>query len=725
MTNRLAQETSPYLLQHADNPVHWWAWGPDALAHAKASGKPILLSVGYAACHWCHVMAHESFEDEVTAAVMNDLFVNIKVDREERPDIDAIYMGALHRLGEQGGWPLTMFLDSDARPFWGGTYFPPTSRYGKPGFQQVLRQVADIYANDRETVDHNAHHITAMLAERAVTDRVFQITDGSLEDLTARLLRAVDPENGGLQGAPKFPQWNFFWLLWRGAIRYDQPLAKAAVEKTLAQICQGGIYDHLGGGFARYSVDERWLVPHFEKMLYDNALLIDLMTHVYRETRNPLFEVRIAETVAWLEREMIASDGAGGGAFAASLDADSEGEEGKFYVWTFDDLVEVLGADVAKVFGHIYDVAPQGNWAGDHNAPHATGEARKPTAILNRLGSRELMSDAEEAKLAILRAKLLAVRSKRVRPGWDDKVLADWNGLMISALAHASQVFGQPTWLALAQRAFRFVETRMQPDHRLRHATRAGRTTASATASDYANMIAAALALHTATGDDAYLATAQRWTAILDSHYWVADEAPGAPASTNGSGLSVNGNGAHPPAAASHAGGKATPFSGGYATTADDTTDVIVRLRAAADDAVPSANAIMLGNLVHLFLLTGDVDSTIARAEAIQRGFAADLARSLTGHTGFLAQSIDLIAPQQIVIVEGDGADLLMHAIHHLSLPGALVLRTRTPPHGIPTSSEGIAAAYVCLGTQCSAAMTDPALLTEHLLALRRANPRA
>jgi uncharacterized protein YyaL (SSP411 family) len=353
--NRLAGEISPYLLQHKDNPVHWWAWGPQALAEAKASGKPILLSVGYAACHWCHVMAHESFADPATAAVMNELFVNIKVDREERPDIDAIYMRALHSLGEQGGWPLTMFLDGDARPFWGGTYFPPTPRYGRPSFTGVLREVARIYREEPDKVRHNAELLLRALNAKEDSPSPAALTDAALADLTGRLAGAVDLQHGGLKGAPKFPQWSFFWLLWRGAIRYQHTASKHAVDTTLTHICQGGIYDHLGGGFARYAVDERWLVPHFEKMLYDNALLTDLLCETYRETSNPLFAARIDETVTWVLREMVAD----GGAFAASLDADSEGEEGKYYVWSKAEILDVLGEADAAVFATAYDVTEQ------------------------------------------------------------------------------------------------------------------------------------------------------------------------------------------------------------------------------------------------------------------------------------------------------------------------------------------------------------------------------
>ncbi|MGQ0674199.1 MAG: thioredoxin domain-containing protein [Hyphomicrobium sp.] len=672
--NRLRYETSPYLLQHRDNPVHWWAWGADALAEAKRTGKPILLSVGYAACHWCHVMAHESFEDAATAAVMNDLFVNIKVDREERPDIDAIYMGALHKLGQQGGWPLTMFLDADARPFWGGTYFPPESRWGRPGFSDVLREVARIYREEPERVEHNGEALTRMLADAGSDPDGPPITEPMIADIVSRMVRAVDPVHGGINGAPKFPQWSFFWLLWRGAIRYDNAEARRAVEITLANICQGGIYDHLAGGFARYSTDERWLAPHFEKMLYDNALLIDLLTEVWRETQNPLFKVRVEETVAWLLAEMVAE----GGGFAASLDADSEGEEGKFYVWTTAEIGRVLGPDDAAYFAAAYDVAPDGNWEGH--------------TILNRLGELELRSADEEARLAVLRGKLLATRAARVRPGWDDKVLADWNGLAIAALSRAAVVFDRPDWLAAARRAFDFVRSSMTVEGRLLHSWRDGRAKVPATASDYANMTWAGLRLHEATLDPDVLTAAIGWTAVLDRHYW-------------------------------------SNTAGGYATTADDTRDVIVRMRTAQDDATPNANAVQLANLVALFLVTGDPGFG-ATAERLLQSFASDVARNLLSHCGLMAASIDLVNPQLVVVSAGDGesGQHLVTATKAVSIPGAATYLFEKPstmslPNGLDGKfgTQPRSVAYVCIGPQCSAPISDAAVLSSELKVARRA----
>ena len=671
--NRLALETSPYLLQHKDNPVHWWAWGPEALAEAKNTGKPILLSVGYAACHWCHVMAHESFEDEPTAQLMNDLYINIKVDREERPDIDALYMSALMRFNEQGGWPLTMFLDSGARPFWGGTYFPKQSQYGRPAFATVLLQIAQVFQNEPEKVQANAERIMLDLAQRSGAGDGRTLSDLAVRDLTTKLAHAVDGEHGGLSGAPKFPQWNVFWLLWRAAMRFDDDACKQAVITTLRNICQGGIYDHVGGGFARYSVDEIWLVPHFEKMLYDNALLIDLMTDVWRETQDPLLLHRVRETVGWLEREMIAE----GGGFASSLDADSEGEEGKFYVWSLSEVQEILGADDAAFFAKVYDVTEDGNFEGH--------------SILNRLNSQALLSEAEEIRLSQMRCKLFGRRASRIRPGWDDKVLADWNGLMIAALSRAAVVFEMPAWLALSESAFDCIASRMtQSNGRLWHSYRAGKTKAPATASDYANMTWAALRLHQATGKAAYLDHARKWTDILNRHHW--DEE-----------------------------------TGGYCTAADDTDDVVVRMRPAHDDAVPNANAIQLSNLIALWALTGEA-AFEKRARDLYNSFQMDLARAPVGHCGLIAAGLDLSGLAQIVISGSQSASAaaLRHTLHSKSIPGALeYLVSDMTGQGLPVAisskagTADISMAYICSGPVCGLPVDEPDALFKRLNEVR------
>jgi uncharacterized protein YyaL (SSP411 family) len=634
--NRLGGETSPYLLQHKDNPVHWRPWGEAALAEARATGKPILLSVGYAACHWCHVMAHESFEDEATAAVMNDLFINIKVDREERPDVDAIYMGALHELGEQGGWPLTMFLTSDAEPFWGGTYFPKEQGFGRPAFVSVLKEVARVYRDEPDKVRQNAEVLKDRLKPAHKVSASAPPPEEMLADLARRMVQAIDPVNGGIRGAPKFPQPQFFEFLWRAGLRYALPNPLEAVNLTLTHIAQGGIYDHLGGGFSRYSVDERWLVPHFEKMLYDNAQLIELMTCSWRESKSKLFEQRIAETVEWLLREMLVP----GGGFAASLDADSEGEEGKFYVWSAGEIAGTLDADDSGLFGEIYDVTPSGNWEG-HN-------------ILNRLRSLELRDDATEAKLSSIRERLLAHRDSRIRPGFDDKVLADWNGLMIAALAKAAETFDKPQWLAVARAAFEFVSTKMIANGRLMHAYRAGEAKPPATANDYANMIRAALALANVTGKRAYVERAREWTEILDKHYWAND-------------------------------------IGGYYFVADDTSDLIVRPLSGQDEATPNANGVMVSNLMALYLWTGE-ERYRQRAGAVLEAFAGAMRQNVLAHAGLLASEFDAFAPALVVFVVPEGGDArrLRGALRDVSLPGAVVqevwdgeaLPASSPAHG-------------------------------------------
>ena len=672
MRNTLGDETSPYLLQHRDNPVHWQPWGPAALALARELDKPILLSVGYAACHWCHVMAHESFEDAEIAALMNELFVNIKVDREERPDIDAIYMNALHLLGQQGGWPLTMFLTPDGAPFWGGTYFPPESRWGRPGFPDILRRIHEIYRDDRDKVVQNTELLVGALRDMggkaAANDAAAALTADILDQAAQRILDQVDMIDGGLRGAPKFPQPPLFALLWRAYLRTGESAYREAVTVTLDRMCQGGIYDHLGGGFARYATDAVWLVPHFEKMLYDNALLIELLTDAWRDSRHPLYARRVQETVDWIEREMIAENGA----FAASLDADSEGEEGRFYVWSEAEIDAVLGT-AAPAFKAAYGVTAAGNWEGK--------------VILNRSGGPPLGAEAAEAELERCRALLLAARAARVRPGWDDKVLADWNGLMIAALAQAARAFGHEAWLARAQAAFAAVVRDLSAGDRLLHAYRAGRARHSAVLDDYAAMIRAALALFEATMEGRYLAQAERWADSVAAHYHDAE-------------------------------------NGGYFYSADDAEALITRTRTVVDNATPAGNGVMAENLARLYLLTGQ-ERYRARAQEILDAFAGDVRQNALAAPSLL-NGFDLLlnATQIVIIGEADdpAADALARAA--FSAPARnLVLQRLRPGAALPPTHPaqskgpraGAATAYVCVGTTCSAPITDANALADAL----------
>jgi uncharacterized protein YyaL (SSP411 family) len=669
--NRLAQETSPYLLQHKDNPVDWWAWGPEALTAAKANNKPILLSVGYAACHWCHVMAHESFEDDATARVMNDLFVNIKVDREERPDIDQIYMSALHHLGEHGGWPLTMFLTPDGEPIWGGTYFPKTSRYGKPAFVDVLREISRLFREEPEKIEQNR---AALMRELAATARAgvgATIGVDALNSAARQLGGIIDPVNGGTRGAPKFPQGALFELLWRAGLRTGEARYFAAVEISLDHICEGGIYDHLGGGFSRYSVDERWLVPHFEKMLYDNAQLLELLAIAYQRGGKALYRQRARETFAWLKREMTTEDGG----FSASLDADSEGEEGKFYVWSSDEIIKQLGIEDGEFFARYYDVTPAGNFEG-HN-------------ILNRLKPVP-RSEADDARLAALREKLLAVRATRVRPGLDDKVLADWNGLMIAALTNAGLIFDEPSWIALASRAFDFIVGTMMRGDRLGHSFRDGKLKFPGLASDFAAMIRAALALHEATGQKKYLDQALAWQHALDRDYINAER-------------------------------------GTYYLTAADAEGLVIRPAATTDEATPNHNAVAAQNLIRLAVLAGD-DAWREQADRLIGAIAPQVAENLYMHMALLnAIDLRLGAAEIVVTGEGEGADALLAAARRISPPSRIVLHAPSAaalPENHPARAKIAAAkapqAFVCIGETCSLPVTDPAALTAATEAVRQ-----
>ena len=660
--NLLGRETSPYLLQHKDNPVHWHAWGEDAFQRALAEDKPVLLSIGYAACHWCHVMAHESFESPEIAALMNAKFVNIKVDREERPEIDTIYMSALAMMGQRGGWPLTMFLTPEKMPFYGGTYFPPEARFGHPAFPDVLNGAADLYAKEKDKIRQNVAAIKdglQRMSEAPPKGHAGIYGPAQIDAVAEQALGLMDDINGGTRGAPKFPQPVFLGLLWRAYKRGGEERFRIAVTNTLTHMSQGGIYDHLGGGYARYSTDEIWLAPHFEKMLYDNAQLIELLAEVHAETGAPLFEQRLRESIHWSLAELRQD----GGAFAGTLDADSEGAEGTFYVWTEAEIDTALG-DAAAAFKDVYGVTGGGNWEGK--------------TILNRLDHLDLGEADEEAALAAARLRLRAVRARRERPGLDDKILTDWNGLMIAALARAGAMFAEVAWIDAARDAFQFVAGLESDAGRLRHSSRLGIQKDTDVIDDYAQMIRAALALYQATMAPEYLQAAQRWTGTANDYFWDAND-------------------------------------GGYYFSPDDAADVIVRTRTASDNATPAGNGTMVENLARLYFLTGEADHLV-RAEAIIDLFGRQPPDQYLGMPGILNGYDFLSAAVQVVVVgEGEAVQALAQVARASGHPNLVLLQMEDGaalPPGHPaagkTAIDGRAAVYVCVGTTCGLPVSEP-----------------
>ncbi|MEP3276464.1 MAG: thioredoxin domain-containing protein [Stappiaceae bacterium] len=671
-SNLLSRETSPYLIQHMDNPVHWHPWNSDALKRAQMENKPILLSIGYAACHWCHVMAHESFEDPGVAAVMNELFVSIKVDREERPDIDHIYMSALHQLGEQGGWPLTMFLTPEGKPFWGGTYFPKEAKWGRPGFVSVLREISRLFQEEPDKIRQNEHNLMTRLAMRP--DNAATVTPELFDKASERLLAMMDPENGGTKGAPKFPQCSFLHLLLRaghnsGNIAYDD-----AVLLTLEKICQGGIYDHLGGGFARYSVDQFWLAPHFEKMLYDNAQLLDLLLIAYKLTGNNLFRLRIEETLTWLEREMLTSEGA----YSASLDADTEGEEGRYYVWQEAEIDQHLSAHSRDDFKKLYDILPQGNWEGK--------------TILNRLHTSGTEFDETAANYEGERELLLNARQQRVRPAVDDKILADWNGLLIGALANLSAAgISRESTLEMAQRAFRFIQEKMKKGDLYGHSWRKDILLYPGQLSDQAAVIHAALGLYQATFDTDYLEVAKLTLEELLPAY--RDEQ-----------------------------------GGGFFMTAAEADDLILRPKYCHDDAVPNANGLLAMELVRLYHLTGE-ENYRSLYEEIFNCFSADIPANVFGTATLLSAFDFSLNATSIVIVSPDkeACDDLLRIARKQSNPNLILsVLTSTDQLADNHPAKGKAAidnrptAFICPGQTCLAPIQSLSEFENTLRSLNR-----
>lgn len=655
--NRLYRATSPYLLQHRDNPVDWYEWGEEALQTALAEDKPILLSIGYAACHWCHVMAHESFEDADTAALMNRNFVNIKVDREERPDIDQIYMEGLHRLGIQGGWPLTAFLTPKGELFWAGTYFPPTARHGLPAFRSLLQAVSAAWVERRDEVVASAHGVkeaTALALTPAGQDTTsFQEHD--FDRYVSESVSRLDPVLGG-GSAPKFPNipsLESLLLAAQGEVA-DQAVRQQALL-WLKSLCLGGIYDHLGGGLHRYAVDSRWLVPHFEKMLYDNALVLRALVFALpltpTEDLRSLFRKRIEETIHCLIRDFSAP----GGGFSSSLDADSEGEEGRYYVWGPQEIPEYLQGDALALVSQVYDIKPSGNWEGQ--------------TILHRLHFRGWgYSAEEEAKLGEARSVLFKARQRRIAPAVDDKVLTDWNGMAIRAIADCGFILNRPDWIVLAENLFHSISESVDSKGRLVHSRRDRMIKQGAFLSDLAAMVNAGVTLYALTGKQQFEQSIRSWIEQAFTHHGDDD--------------------------------------GTFYFSADDGTDTPLRAYQDRDEATPSASGQWLEALQRAALVLSDA-TLQNHADALAQGLWSRL-RQPHGHAAILNALRLNLEPRKLVISEKNGA--LADIARSWPDPSRLDVILDPDTCTAQWKNEK-PAAWLCSGPVCLPPVHDPAAL--------------
>ena len=667
-TNRLANETSPYLLQHAHNPVDWYPWGEEAFAKARSEDKPLFLSIGYSACHWCHVMERESFENEEIAAFLNAGFVSIKVDREERPDVDSIYMQAVQMMTGHGGWPMSMFLTPEGEPFYGGTYFPPQDRYGMPSFMTVLRHVSDAYRNRRSDVADASAEMRAVLNSVAAAPSGAEISHTLLHNLAARAADNFDRVHGGFGGAPKFPpSMSLEFLLQIAAATSDEAL-ELIVDFTLRKMAEGGIYDQLGGGFHRYSVDARWLVPHFEKMLYDNALLTRLYVHAWQRGREPLFEKVARETIGFIQREMTSPEGG----FYSTLDADSEGVEGKFYVWSRAEVEELIGDDAA-IFCDLFDVTAHGNWE-ETNILHVVSSIAE---VSKRHGVT-----LEQAHASIERAKerLFTHRATRIRPGRDEKILAGWNGWMLAAISEAAMAFDSSTFRELARRNAEFLLHKMFLDGRLQRSFKDGRARIPALLEDYAGVAWGLLAAFEALQDRRYLdRAAELADAILERF---SDEA-----------------------------------SGGFYDTPTDHEKLIARPKDLMDNATPSGNSTAAEVLLKLSIYLGDEQYRIAAESAIRASLG--LAQRYPSAFGYLLSAANYLAfgAKELVLTgRGEKRDALLRVISETYVPRRVLIASAQDDLPLAEGKPNdVARAYVCEGYRCEAPVDEPGELRKRL----------
>ncbi len=675
--NRLANETSPYLLLHKDNPVDWWPWGPEALAAARDQNKPILLSIGYTACHWCHVMEQESFADAATAQLMNDNFICIKVDKEERPDIDQIYQAAANIMGHSGGWPLTTALTPKGEPFFAGTYFPKEERAGQVPFTKMLTDLARAYKEEGPQVATGTARVLDQLKTLWHRDMRGAPDQISLDMAAIRIGQRFDMFFGGPNGATKFPSATLLEVLWRAFLRTNMPQFLQLTTVTLDNMLLGGMYDHVGGGFFRYSIDDRWILPNFEKTLNDNAMLIEIMTSLWQFNRNNLCKSRVAETIDWMLRDMKVQDG-----FASGLDSDTDGEEGKYYAWTEAEVDAALKGTFLQKFKQAYNVHRDGHLRGK-NIPYRIG-AVAPFP----------QSDADEALLAKQRELLLAARNQRTKPLRDDKVLADWNGLAISALTMAGAAFGRADWTTAAIKAFDFVVKTMGDGERLYHSWREGKRGHAGFADDYAQMARAALLLFEKTGEKRFLDQARTWVRTLNTHFWDNDR-------------------------------------GAYFFTADDSDPLLIRTRMMFDQPSHSANGRMLEILARLFMITNEKEYS-ERASQLIAAIAGEVQRAHISMGAVLSGFEYAVATLQIAVIgpqSNHKTQELVNAINGRTLPN-MCLTVVEPDAGFPaghplhgkTMEGGQPTAYISQRGAISQPITNPVNLSQ-ILQLPRPMP--
>jgi uncharacterized protein len=673
--NRLIQEKSPYLQQHAHNPVDWYPWGEEAFARAAAEDRPVFLSIGYATCHWCHVMERESFEDPRVAALMNEAFVNIKVDREERPDIDGVYMAACQALTGSGGWPLTIVMTPDKQPFFAGTYIPRENRFGRRGMLELVPKLREFWRGQRREALDLSDQVARALRDMATGEPGAAPHADTLYQAYQELQASFDPQHGGFGQAPKFPTPHRLLFLLRYWKRTGETPVLEMVTQTLQAMRQGGIYDHLGFGFHRYSTDARWLVPHFEKMLYDQALLLLAYLEAFQATGDEQYATVAREVLTYVRRDMTSPEGA----FYSAEDADSEGVEGKFYVWTTQELRQVLSVEEASLAARFWNVRPKGNFAeeaGDQGSGH------------NILHLTAPLPDTDAEPLAATRGKLLAVRSQRVRPLRDDKVLTDWNGLMIAALARASVALDEPEYARAAAAAAEFIRHHLRDERgRLLHRYRDGEAAIPGYLDDYAFLTWGLLELYAATFDPAWLRWALELTDDLLARFW--DEA-----------------------------------HGGFFFSADDAEALLVRTKELYDGATPSGNSVALSSLLRLGRLTGRTDLE-ERASQMLTAFGSAQRRNLAAHTHFLCgvdfavgpnREVVIVgepdAPDTVALLEAAGAGYRPRQVLLLKTPDTAAALAELAPYTAPlTAADGRAMAYVCRGGACELPTADPEAL--------------